>query len=570
MIFMVALTLGGMNTACTDWDDHYDEATSSVGSSASSLWQNIASNSNLSQFAALLQKTGYDKVLDADQTYTVWAPMNGTFDYETLMEVDNDRLLREFIQNHIARNNYPASGKIDESVFMLNEKVLKFDGDGEYTFGNIALQTANYMPSSNGVVHLLSQEVPFRFNIYESLTTDVFDIGLISEYYHSYDQKILNEEKSVQGPPVEGKITYLDEVYDETNALYSLYWSYINREDSNYTMLVPTDEAWTKAKEKIETYYHYIDHFDYVANTKTGSERKVEPITIDSEYLKDSIVSYNIMSNLFFNNNLYDNKKLNDFQPGSDFKADSLVSTTFSIFYKEDAERLFDDATRVDKSNGAIFVTNTLNMHPWLSWCPEIKIEGESSSNFANQVNGEIIYGSVSATNMNPNIEGRVSNNRFIYLEPTTLNGRPQIHYYIPGVRSTTYCVYVVTVPANIFNPNETKLLPSRYQVYVNINTPVTDKDQNVNGQIQRVNIGTVENTGTAIDTTYVGDVTFPIAYYGTGYSPFLEVAVRANDSKHDPTLRIDCIMLVPKELDDYKKAHPDYKYYQGGGIFYM
>ena len=29
----------------------------------------------------------------------------------------------------------------------------------------------------------------------------------------------------------------------------------------------------------------------------------------------------------------------------------------------------------------------------------------------------------------------------------------------------------------------------------------------------------------------------------------------------YDRTMRIDCIILRPKNLDDYIKAHPDYKY---------
>ena len=93
-------------TACSDWDDHYDANTAITGSQQASLWQNIKNNGELSQFAELLKKAGYDQRLDASQTYTVWAPLNNTFGYDQLNTASNDRLVKQFLQNHIARNNY--------------------------------------------------------------------------------------------------------------------------------------------------------------------------------------------------------------------------------------------------------------------------------------------------------------------------------------------------------------------------------------------------------------------------------------------------------------------------------
>ena len=67
------------------------------------------------------------------------------------------------------------------------------------------------------------------------------------------------------------------------------------------------------------------------------------------------------------------------------------------------------------------------------------------------------------------------------------------------------------------------------------------------------------------VDTMYLGDFTFPMAYAGTGnYYPYLRVNSDVKSKEriyYDRTLRIDCLILRPKELDDYLKAHPDYKY---------
>ena len=70
------------------------------------------------------------------------------------------------------------------------------------------------------------------------------------------------------------------------------------------------------------------------------------------------------------------------------------------------------------------------------------------------------------------------------------------------------------------------------------------------------------------IDTVYLGDFTFPMAYVGTGsYYPYIRInsAVTSRErANYDRTLRIDCLILRPKELDDYLKAHPDYEYDKG------
>ena len=86
--------------SCSDWDDHYEADNSILSSQQATLWENIRSNGNLSEFASLLQKAGYDEVLNASQTYTIWAPANGSFDYNVLNGYSKERLQKEFVQNN--------------------------------------------------------------------------------------------------------------------------------------------------------------------------------------------------------------------------------------------------------------------------------------------------------------------------------------------------------------------------------------------------------------------------------------------------------------------------------------
>ena len=531
-----------------------------------------AENENLSQFAALLKKAGFDEVLNTSQTYTVWAPVNGTFDYESLSALSADRLQKEFIQNHIARSNYPASGQVNQRIYTLNEKMMLFNGSGNYTIQGVALDQAN-LASGNGTIHTLKGKIPFVQNIYESLNNYYYPIDSISNFYHSYDVKKLNEQKSIPGPTLNGEITYLDSIFDEHNDLFNRYLAYINREDSNYSMIIPTNEAWAKAKAVVTKYFHYVPSFEFMENTSTGTDKKKETVDIkDLKYLQDSIVNMMLTSRLFFNNNLYDNKKLSSLEQGATLYCDSLCNTyldddlKMTKIYGEDAARLFENAIRVEKSNGIAWITDSLRVRTWTSWNPEIVIQAENNAMLSSTVNVADVPQRVYVTpgTQNPEVTGMLSSNAYVEVQPISSSTNPGVVYYLPNVRSTTYSIYVVTVPANIVSSNRATK-PNRFAVSMGY----ADADgKNQDNDRSWVAESAFETDSVQIDTVYVGDFTFPMAYMGTGnYYPYLRInsSVASRERlNYDRTLRIDCIILRPKELDDYLKAHPDYQYDRG------
>lgn len=559
LVAMAFLAAGTITLSCSDWDDHYDAETAVAGSATSTIWENLSSNANLSQFADLMKKAGYDVVLNATQTYTVWAPLNGTFDYDVLTTVGNEKLLKEFVQNHIARNNYPASGDVDETISMLNEKVFTFEGAGSYYMGGVSVAQAN-VASNNGVIHTLNGKLDFRSNIIESLEAGAFAIDSISNYIHSYDVLRLNESKSIQGPVVDGQITYLDSVFDDYNPLCQTY-AWIDREDSNYTMIVPTNEAWKKMKDAIMPLYNYVDGLIFVESpsSTSGISRNVEAdLPNGAAYWRDSMVYHNIMSSLFFNNNLFDNTVLNIIESGGKPNNDSLVNNMGRIFYTEDANALFEGTTVVRKSNGNFVVTDdSLRMHPWMVWNPIINIECEYSQYQATAKDGTLNTNYITAGTQNPDVPGEVSNNGFIEMRASSNSSSPEVNFYLPGIRSTTYVIYGVFVPANITNVYETNIRPNNVRVQLGYN--------NANGTVHNpTTLGTFSNDPTKVDTVCFGEFTFPVCYYGTEYYPFLRVrsAVSSGDAATlDRNWRMDRIFLVPKDLDEYMKAHPDYKY---------
>ena len=539
----------------------------------STLWQNINSQGNLSEFASLLKRVGYDEVLSQSQTYTVWAPLNGTFDVSALSSQSDAKLLREFVQNHIARSNYPASGTVGEDVYMINEKLMRFDGAGSYAMGGVALETAN-ISSINGVLHTLSQRIPFRANIYESLNSEQFALDSVSTFFHAYDVKKLDEERSVQGPMLNGEITYLDSIFEETNTLFQSFRAYIQREDSNYTMILPTNEAWSRARKTIRQFYKYVPSFEFMENTSTGEDKKVTTVTLkDAAFLTDSMTTMSLISGLIFNNNLYDNGKLAGLQDGQQLQCDSLCTTSRDKLFTADAAQLFEGTQRVDKSNGLAFVTDdSLRMHTWTIWNPELRQEAENSLLVAwsNNVAGSPSPVEVTEVKQNPAVSGKVSSNYYLEAQPSASNANPEVDFYLRNVRSTEYAIYAVIVPAHIINPSREQK-PNRMVITMGYNNEAgKNKELRMKNPVDSTNY--FVNDPTRIDSLFLGYFTFPMAYMGTGsasqsYYPYIRIrssVTNALSAQYDRTLRIDKLILRPKSLDDYLKSNPGYKYDNG------
>ena len=567
-----ALVAAATLTACSDWDDHFDANSSVLDSQRSTLWQQIEKADNLKEFASLLKKTGFDENLSASQTYTVWAPVDGTFDYDVLANYSSERVLKEFVENHIARNNYPVSGQVDQRIYMLNEKKMSFNGSSDYNIQGVKLITPNMSSCMNGTLHTINGKVPFLSSIYESLNNYDYPIDSISEYIKSFDEKKIDESKSKKGPVLNGEQTYLDTVYYEHNELFTFYDAYINEEDSSYTMIAPTNKAWEKAMTTVRSYFNYRPEFEFMEDPVDKVVQKVK--LEDADAMRDSVAKVALYAGLIFNNNIYDNKKLKTLQTGATLNADSLVTTTSTKMYSEDAENLFAHATRVEKSNGALWVTDdSLYMCTWTLWNPEIRIEAEYSNYWAGTSNVSNDQPEAKAVNKpNEEVLGKISNGSYLEVEPKSMAVNPEMYFYLPNVRSTEYSVYVVFVPANINSKYYSDPLKKNHlEVIIGYaddkgkNAEVTFKD--IEPEVD--SLLTVEGMTAKIDTTYIGDITFPTSYvgmYGSSqtYAPYMRIRSRVSSKQaatYDRTMRIDCIILRPKNLDDYIKAHPDYKY---------
>ena len=352
-------------TSCSDFSDYNDTPVSDVQQADRTLWENISQNDQLSDFATLVKKAGFDDELSQPHYYTVWAPLNGTYDASSLMSADSATVLYQFVKSHIAEYNHSVSGLVDERIHALNRKSFAFEGDGQYTYAGHTLRQLN-LPNSNGIMHLLDGAARFYPNLYEYLFS-CEGIDSVATFFKRYETSVLDTKNSVLGPTINGKQTYIDSVMITSNSLLNRIKAKLDKEDSTYTMLVPTNEAWLAHYDKISKCYNYINttvaqNIDEATSTSSAPTASV---TVDAAYTKDSLTRLHLVSDLVYNNNNYYNNWLIDdtVEP-----YDTLYSTTYGYMTnpQEIMSRVIDRETM---SNGTFCLVDSLAFRPWESWC---------------------------------------------------------------------------------------------------------------------------------------------------------------------------------------------------------
>ena len=600
-----SLPLGGLGWAfafgllcsCSDFDDYNKLVADSNPSATQTLWENIKGTSELSDFAALVQKAGFDDELGQTQYYTVWAPKNGTFDAAHFQGLDNTSLVSQFIYNHIASYAHSASGTINDRVLMLNGKTYEFSGSSPYTFDDVTLNAIN-RPSSNGLLHVLDGVATFYPNIYEFLTEPQHSAGKeidsLSQFFVKAEMTYLDTDASVVGPIVDGMQTYVDSVMVTENTLWQTLNAKINNEDSTYTVLVPTNRCWNAAYDNIKGYFNYLP----TTSAQFFNGQNINNVTydIDNAYWQDSLAMRYITRNLIYSNNDGYNQWME--RTPSHLGSDTLRTTTRNKL-SNPADILAQTTERLKMSNGVVRIVDSLAFLPWETYSPEFLFTPMSSA-----LQGRVLTGyaqTIHVQNPDPakvdlealkkyHTDGSMS---YLYVEPNSGSSKPELDIYLPDVRSTTYDFYCVFVPQSVETGDTTVQLPNRVvftlnycdengklQNYVFKNESDENK-QFVNDLVVQwkadnpgVNVTAPDaNTLTAfsndvskVDTVYLGEFTFPVSYYGLRNgddyicpnikitSPF-SVFNKALLAIFERGLRISAIILKPKDLVDFEES---------------
>lgn len=509
--FGILLMLPWLFASCTDvWNGHYDEDNQKQVADKT-LWEEIEARPELQEFAEYLKLHGYDKVLDGDQMYTVFAPQ-GAINVDGLTA---KKVKDEVLGNHIARFSHSAnSATVDKKVKMLNEKLVDFTKDGDiFTFGETAITESNII-AKNGVLHVLNGQVPFFFNIWEYLTTSD-DYSKIREFMYSFDEIELDEEASVKGPIIDGFQTYVDSVTVTYNELlYAL--GRLNEEDSTYTMILPTNKAWDSAYNRIAPYYKF--------------NRKKE----FSDSLQDLYTKMGIINDLFFSHTVQQSMQ------------DSLISTSENVFYNP-FDYILSDYRSYNEgivcSNGSIFVVDSLQHAPWDSWHSRLKVEGERVNGHETKATTTIEY----SRTLKPtdSLYSKVSGGSYIEVVPRNSNSATEIEFNIWNTLAATYDIKIVFLPQYLATDKSIGIKPNF------LNVSLSNYDES--GRVKKTTLATAKDSlfvdPTRIDTVTVGTVTFPVSTFGEETASTklnVKFAGRSSEKTKSRTFLIDCVILEP------------------------
>ena len=540
-------------TSCSDFSDYNDTPVSDVQQADRTLWENISQNDQLSDFATLVKKAGFDDELSQPHYYTVWAPLNGTYDASSLMSADSATVLYQFVKSHIAEYNHSVSGLVDERIHALNRKSFAFEGDGQYTYAGHTLRQLN-LPNSNGIMHLLDGAARFYPNLYEYLFS-CEGIDSVATFFKRYETSVLDTKNSVLGPTINGKQTYIDSVMITSNSLLNRIKAKLDKEDSTYTMLVPTNEAWLAHYDKISKCYNYINttvaqNIDEATSTSSAPTASV---TVDAAYTKDSLTRLHLVSDLVYNNNNYYNNWLIDdtVEP-----YDTLYSTTYGYMTnpQEIMSRVIDRETM---SNGTFCLVDSLAFRPWESWCYSL---GQSPLNSRTWTGSNTMvyidntfFDDIKYVPKNP-AQKQLG---YLWVTPLSNYGKPQLDVKLRNVLSTTYNIYIVLAPGQDVGEDAdgNKFLKPNM-----LDFTLSYCDAKGKLATQKLNQKVV-NDPTRVDTLAVGTFTFPVAYAGLGDNvyPNLKITTdfgvfdKAKMAAYTRDFSIISILMKPVELEEFE-----------------
>lgn len=395
VLLSLTLTLVGCK------DDHFDVNPDVQG--RQTVWEVIKSTPELSEFADILSRTYYSKsettstsvtyadLLSDDQSFTIWAPKNGTFDYgyfKRMLESNAIgaayRVEKELLRNNMARYRFMLSGTEEHEINLMNDKTASFNC-AKRTMGGKPISVAN-ISCSNGVIHITDGSVPYKQNLYEYIEQSEGLDSLLA-FLRSYEEYRFDEYASTQGPTVNGNITWVDSVTHKSNNYLNSIGAYLTREDSLYAMILPNNSAWESIINKTRSYYNFMP--TYVQNVitvdKDGNERSEQITTTFTPLELDSML--NLYSKSAICNDLVFNAKyqFKAFDPYHPWDCDSLESTSRTKFKAPYVQPLFAGNAKPDTvSNGYAYVVDKFNFRYNDTWAAKLEYEAESNRNIEN------------------------------------------------------------------------------------------------------------------------------------------------------------------------------------------
>ncbi|MCU7550654.1 fasciclin domain-containing protein [Chitinophagaceae bacterium LB-8] len=250
LLFLVCLFGSIILTGCQKWEDHNDVTDQEL---KQDLFVQIKGNTNLSKFAELITKSGYDKVLASSRTFTVFAPTNAALASLDAAIIADSAKLSAFVGNHITTQTYFTTG----ATTQLRLKML----NGKYqNMLNKSIDVATIVEADkyakNGVVQVIDKMLPVLNNGWEVIQTDASIPALQKNYMLSLFQKMFDPTNAVQiginqttGEPIYQPGTDSVTINKFWRSVYDL-----KDESKQFTLFVLTDAAWTSELNKFKPF----------------------------------------------------------------------------------------------------------------------------------------------------------------------------------------------------------------------------------------------------------------------------------------------------------------------------
>lgn len=492
-ILGAAVLLGA--PACSD--DHYDIESGSQ-SAGNTIWQNIEANSELDSLAMILKQVRvytkmddkkrtltYAELLNQPQSFTFFAPVNGTYNAKAYLDqIDQAKVLRangltqqadtieynlgvQFAQNHLARFNF-ESNMNEQEIRLYNGKLVMYNL-GEKSFNGIRFnpELAN-IPSSNGMLHCLDGESQFAYNVYEYMgyNSELSNIyGILND--PSINKRTFSESASTAGGMnSEGNMVYIDSVYTYNNELLNSCGAQIQNEDSMYVAVIPTNEAWTQAKEKLSKLFNYADvyKFNYSGGNIPSQAFANRYDTPNPDSLTNYNVERSLITNMYFTPSIWAQKfKRDQTEEIAQYamSADSLITTTGKVFYnpnKKGLNPLFGNGYHVNASNGVVFPVTSYSIDPSYTFM---------QSDIINMTNtgavGDAIIGGASSKgeytyltegddgNLDPSIDvSMLETKGYRYFGTGSPRSQLQVFFPLPNLLSGKYRIRIQLLPNRV------------------------------------------------------------------------------------------------------------------------
>lgn len=481
--------------ACSD--DHFDIESGSQ-SAGNTIWQNIEANPELDSLAMILKQVRvytkmddkkrtltYAELLNQPQSFTFFAPVNDTYNAKAYLDqIDQAKVLRangltqqadtieynlgvQFAQNHLARFNF-ESNKNEQEIRLYNGKLVMYNL-GEKSFNGVRFNTdlAN-IPSSNGMLHCLDGESPFAFNVYEYMgyNSELSNIyGILND--PSINKRTFSESASTAGGMnSEGNMVYIDSVYTYNNELLNSCGAQIQNEDSMYVAVIPTNEAWKQAKEKLSKLFNYADvyKFNYSGGNIPSQAFANRYDTPNPDSLTNYNVERSLITNMYFTPSIWAQKFKRDQTEEiaqHAMKADSLITTTGKVFYnpnKGGLNPLFGSGYHVNASNGVVFPVTSYSIDPSYTFM---------QSDIINMTNtgavGDAIIGGASSKgeytyltegddgNLDPSIDvSMLETKGYRYFGTGSPRSQLQVFFPLPNLLSGKYRIRIQLLPNRV------------------------------------------------------------------------------------------------------------------------